>query len=174
VVAKRQQSFNGLLQFVCNNSELCGSQLVLDFIKHGNPAGDNVDRGNALAIGGVNPNEPAPSAPTLDRQPSARALQTPEILREFHSSTGGSSWGNDENWCSPVSFDQWFGLQVFGTRVTHINLSGNRLHGNYSLPTDATVFLVCDFRQDTCVPIRIDWTSGTGPLQERVVREDPC
>ena len=49
-------------------------------------------------------------------------------------------WGNDENWCSPVSFDQWFGLQVFGTRVTHINLSGNRLRGNYSLPTD-----VCDF-----------------------------
>ncbi len=49
-------------------------------------------------------------------------------LVAFYQATDGANWSDNTNWLTgPVA--QWFGVEVTGDRVTHLDLNANRLTG---------------------------------------------
>lgn len=50
-------------------------------------------------------------------------------LVSIYNSTGGENWDNNTNWLSEEPVSEWFGVEVFGGRVTRLELGYNNLIG---------------------------------------------
>src|SRR4051794_39036605 len=48
-------------------------------------------------------------------------------LVDLYNSTNGPGWYVHTNWLTEKPVNTWYGVEVTGTRVTIINLAGNRL-----------------------------------------------
>jgi Leucine-rich repeat (LRR) protein len=63
-------------------------------------------------------------------------VQTQDSLAlvTLYDSTNGATWSNSTNWLSAEPVDNWYGVTVFGDRVSEVSLSNNNLTD--SIPTE--------------------------------------
>jgi hypothetical protein len=89
--------------------------------------------------------------------PSPRMLDSLALV-EVYDSTRGNSWINKANWKTSNPIDTWYGVEVFGGRVTGINLSFNGLVG-------AIPFSIESLTQLIILNLSSNQLSGPIPIQ---------
>ena len=51
-------------------------------------------------------------------------------LIKFYTETNGSNWKNKAGWNTSLPLDEWYGVKITNSRVTHLELPDNNLIGN--------------------------------------------
>lgn len=71
---------------------------------------------------------------TTKNEPSLR-----DALIELYKSTNGDNWINNDNWCSDLPIEEWYGISVdTWSKKLYIDLSGNNLTGFVDLKAETT------------------------------------
>ena len=74
--------------------------------------------------------EPTPThTPTPDTTSSETVRLERDALVALYYSTGGPHWNHRDNWLSDEPLNRWYGIEIFGGRVTALHLGGNDLRG---------------------------------------------
>jgi len=62
-----------------------------------------------------------------------------EALIYLYNTTGGNNWINNDNWCSDLPIEEWYGISVdTWSKKLHIDLSGNNLTGFVDFKAETT------------------------------------
>lgn len=61
--------------------------------------------------------------------PAGVSMEDYDALLDIYTSTNGDAWLNNSKWLSDAPVEEWYGIEVFDSRVVSIDLSENNLDG---------------------------------------------
>ena len=77
----------------------------------------------------ASPASASPAESACSRQPTQGLQYDCGTLSGLYDETGGSEWGQSDEWLTESPLEEWYGVSVSGGRVSEVDLSGNGLSG---------------------------------------------